>query len=97
MYRSKLFNIILNHRLTNLDCADEYVVQMCPELTKFLPSCHICEPKDANKAKAVKEDKKKGGEAIQGASLGEVMRVWVGTGAKVAPQQVKILHLLGLI
>ena len=34
-------------------------------------SCHICE-------------KKKGGDAIQGASFG----VWVGTGAKVAPQQV---------
>ena len=51
-------------------------------------SCHICEPKDANKVKAEKEDKKKGGEAIQGASSGEVTRVWVGTGAKVAPQQV---------
>ena len=37
-------------------------------------SCHICEPTDANKAKE---------EAIQGASS-----VWVGTGAKVAPQQV---------
>ena len=52
-------------------------------------SCHICEPKDANKAKAEKGDKKKGGEAIQGASSGEVTRVWVGTGAKVAPQQVE--------
>ena len=51
-------------------------------------SCHICEPTDANKAKAEKGDKKKGGEAIQGASSGEVTRVWVGTGAKVAPQQV---------
>ena len=49
-------------------------------------SCHICEPKDANKAK---EDKKKEGDTIQGASSGEVTRVWVGTGAKVAPQQVK--------
>ena len=48
-------------------------------------SCHICEPKDASKAK---EDKKKGVDAIQGASSGEVTRVWVGTGAKVAPQQV---------
>ena len=46
-------------------------------------SCHICEPKDANKVKAEKEDKKKGGEAIQGASAGEVTRVWVGTGATV--------------
>ena len=45
-------------------------------------SCQICEPKDANKAKAEKEDKKKGGDAIQGASSGEVT-VWVGTGAKV--------------
>ena len=40
MYRSKLFNIVLNHRFTNLDCADQYVVQMCPELTKFLPRSH---------------------------------------------------------
>ena len=40
MYRSKLFNIVLNHRFTNLDCADQYVVQMCPELTKFLPKCN---------------------------------------------------------
>ena len=54
----------------------------------FNCSCHICEPtkKDANKAKKV--DKKKGGDAIKGASSGEVTRVWVGTGAKVAPQQV---------
>ena len=52
-------------------------------------SCHICEPTDANKAKAEKGDKKKGGDAIQGASSGEVTRVWVGTGAKVAPQQVE--------
>ena len=52
-------------------------------------SCHICEPKEANKDKAEKEDKKKGGEAIQGASAGEVTRVWVGTGAKVAPEQVE--------
>ena len=51
-------------------------------------SCHICEPKDANKAKAGKEDKKEGGDAIQGASSGEVTRVWVGTGVKVAPLQV---------
>ena len=51
-------------------------------------SCHICEPKDANKAKDEKEDEKKGANAIQGASSGEVTRVWVGTGAKVAPQQV---------
>ena len=52
-------------------------------------SCQICEPTDANKAKDEKEDKKKGGDAIQGASSGEVTRVWVGTGAKVAPQQVE--------
>ena len=48
-------------------------------------SCHICEPKDADKAQ---DNKKKEGDAIQGASSGEVTRVWVGIGAKVAPQQV---------
>ena len=52
-------------------------------------SCQICEPTEANKAKDEKEDKKKGGDAIQGASSGEVTHVWVGTGAKVAPQQVE--------
>ena len=57
-------------------------------------SCHICEPKDVNKAKAEKEDKKIGTNAIQGASSGEVTRVWVGTGAKVAPQKVAKLHLI---
>ena len=51
--------------------------------------CQICEPTEANNAKDEKEDKKKGGDAIQGASSGEVTRVWVGTGAKVAPQQVE--------
>ena len=55
-------------------------------------SCQICEPTEANKAKDEKEDKKKGGDAIQGASSGEVTRVWVGTGAKVAPQQVENLN-----
>ena len=56
-------------------------------------SCHICEPKDANKAQDEKEDKKKGANAIQGGSSGEVTHVWVGTGAKVAPQQVaKYVH-----
>ena len=49
-------------------------------------SCHTCEPKDANKAKAEKGDKKKEGEAIQGASSGEVTLVSVWTGAKMAPQ-----------
>ena len=48
-------------------------------------SCHICEPKDASIAK---EGKKKERDAIHGASSDEVTRVWVGTGAKVAPQQV---------
>ena len=45
-------------------------------------SCHICEPKeeDANKAKIEKED-----DPVQGTPSGEVTRVWVGTGAKVAP------------
>ena len=46
----------------------------------------MCEPKDANKAKA--EDKKRGKDVIQEATSGEVTCVWVGTGAKVAPQQV---------
>ena len=45
-------------------------------------SCEICEPKDANEARAERE-----------ASSGEVTRVWVATGAKVAPQQVaKYVH-----
>ena len=48
-------------------------------------SCDICEQQDANKAK---EDEKKEEDAIQGASSGEVTHAWVGTGAKVAPQQV---------
>ena len=48
-------------------------------------NCHICEPKDA---KDEKEDKKKEVGAIQAASSGEVSNVWVGTGAKVAPQKV---------
>ena len=48
-------------------------------------SCQICDPKDANNAK---EDKKEGVNAVPGASSGEVTRVGVGTGAKVAPQQV---------
>ena len=52
-------------------------------------SCQICEPRDVNEDKDEKEDKKKGVNAIQGASSGEVTRVWVGTGAKVAPQQVE--------
>ena len=52
-------------------------------------SCHLCELKDANVDKAKKVDKKEGGDAIQGASSGEVTRVWVGIGAKVAPQQVE--------
>ena len=51
-------------------------------------SCQICEPTEADKAKA--EDKKKGVDAIQGASSSEITGVWVGTGAKVAPQQVEI-------
>ena len=52
-------------------------------------SCHVCEPKDAVEVKSEKDHKKKGGDAIQGASSGEALRVWtVGTGAKVAPKQV---------
>ena len=52
-------------------------------------NCLICESKEANKAKDEKDDNKKEGDAIQGASSGEVTRVWVGTGAKVTPQQVE--------
>ena len=48
-------------------------------------SCDICEQQDANNAK---EDEKKEEDAIQGVSSGEVTHAWVGTGAKVAPQQV---------
>ena len=55
-------------------------------------SCKICEPKDADKAKDEKEDQKKGVNTIQQASSGEVTRVWVGTGAKVTPQQVENLN-----
>ena len=43
-------------------------------------SCDICEQRDTNNAK---EDEKKEEDAIQGVSS-----AWVGTGAKVAPQQV---------
>ena len=39
-------------------------------------SCHICVSIDANEAKAEKEGKKEGGDAIQEASSGEVTRVW---------------------
>ena len=52
-------------------------------------SCLICEPKDANKAEAEKGERKNDAIQVQGASSGEVPRVWVATGAKVAPQQVK--------
>ena len=45
-------------------------------------SCHICEPTDANRRNA--EDEKKRVD-----SSGDIMRVWVKTGAKVAPQQVQ--------
>ena len=51
-------------------------------------SCHFCEPKDDKKTNARTEDKKKGADTTQGSSSGEVSHVWVGTGAKVAPQQV---------
>ena len=39
---------------------------------KMIDSCQICEPIEANKARDEKEDKKKRGDAIQGASSGEV-------------------------
>ena len=51
-------------------------------------SCQVCEPKDGTKAKAGKGDMMKEVDVIQGASSGEVTRVWVGTRAKVTPQQV---------
>ena len=51
-------------------------------------SCHICEPKYAKKGKAEKGDKKKGGDATQGASSSEALHAWVGTAAKVAPKEV---------
>ena len=50
-------------------------------------TCANCETKDAKKAETEKEDKKKEEDAIQGVSS-EVTHVWVGPGAKVAPQQV---------
>ena len=53
--------------------------------------CHICctEPK-GDKTKKERKGKKAKVEddASQGASSGDVTTVWVGTGAKVAPQQV---------
>ena len=55
----------------------EVVLRSAIECTNC--SCHVCEPKDANKAKTEKEDNKEGGEET---------RVWFGTGAKVIPQQV---------
>ena len=59
-------------------------------------SCHICEPKDANKTKTGDRDKKKRTGPIQRASSGEMTPVWVGTGAKVAPQQVAKIRLTEL-
>ena len=54
-------------------------------------SCHICEPKDADKVNVGKEYKQKGGNTIQGAYPGEVLPAWAWTaGDKVAPQQVAI-------
>ena len=52
-------------------------------------SCHICEKGDADKTKDRKEDKKKGATDRKGvASGGEVPQIWLGSGAKVFPQQV---------
>ena len=49
-------------------------------------SCHICEKRDTNKAG--KEDKKKEVTTSKAASSsGEVPPVWIGSGTKVAPQQ----------
>ena len=49
-------------------------------------SCHLCEPKDD---KVGEGDKEEGGGKIQQA-LGDITFVRVGTGTKVAPQQVTI-------
>ena len=63
----------------------EVVLRTAIECTNC--SCNVCEPTDTKKGE--KGDKLKGGDANEGASSGEVSRVhWVGTGAKVAPQQV---------
>ena len=50
--------------------------------------CQTCEPeKTTDKTKSIeKEDKAK-----EGAPPGQVARVWAGTGARVAPQQVRHL------
>ena len=53
-------------------------------------NCKICKQKKTHIAKDAKDekvDKKKGGDAIQGASSSKVTRVWIGTGAKVAPTE----------
>ena len=55
--------------------------------------CHICAPKEDD-AKTGKENQKEKTNAIQGASSGVVTHVWVGTGAKVAPQQVVNIMIL---
>ena len=60
--------------------------------------CHICcsetKEKDSKGDKTKKERKGKKAkvedDASQGASSGDVTTVWVGTGAKVAPQQVAL-------
>ena len=38
-YLSKLAYITLSHRFTDLSCECKNVVQTCPELTLFLPTC----------------------------------------------------------
>ena len=57
-------------------------------------NCKICEQKKthiAQDAKDEKEDDKKGGDTVQGASSSKVTRVRIGTGAKVAPSE-KVAH-----
>ena len=39
-YLSKLAYITLSHRFTDLSCECKNVVQTCPELTLFLPTCN---------------------------------------------------------
>ena len=50
-------------------------------------SCPRCEPNKTRKTKTEEEDKEKWSDSTQGAS-GAVSHLWVGTAAKVAPQQV---------
>ena len=53
-------------------------------------TCHICEKSIAKKAKAGEEDNKKEAKPSQGVSSGGAIScVWLRSGAKVAPRQVR--------